>query len=907
MNKTDRIIWTKLRLPFVRPSLVPRPRLQARIAEGLRLPLTLVIAPAGFGKTTLVASCVIGCGMPVAWLSLDRSDNQEGHFLNYLIAALQNTDHRIGGEASQLMEGMQPAPPEAVLTSLINDLDASTGEMLLVLDDYQFISSQAVHAELVFLLEHCPHTFHLLIATRSDPPLPLARLRARGQTVELRAADLSFTEPEAAQFLNDVMGLHLDEGSVVLLEKRTEGWVAGLQMVALSMRDREDVHEFIKGFSGTNRHILGYLLEEILANQTPEIQSFLLNTSILERLAAPLCDALLATDERAESRAYGGGPHSGSSSQQLSAPILEYLERENLFLVSLDDERIWFRYHHLFADLLRARLHQAQPDLVPFLHKRASAWLEQKGFIPEAIQHLFAAHEFSRAADLIELYGPALWADNDLSVVQMADSLPPEMLVARPKIGLYQAWLLINLGHIEKAFPLLKDMARQLADAAPNSGQQWIETIIRLALAFLTPPTSTPGIESLPDDQVLDNIPDDEIVMRDAADILYGMALGRRGEMDRAAEFSLKSMQRVKMRHGIEAIPTLVPFLATIYLFQGRLHAAASLCREFLGPIKEKGIRISTAGNMDVILGDVLYEWNCLEEAEKYIREGLQANEPWGNIMTDAFGLLALIHVLQAKGDYAEAMQIVDKFETKLQRQSRPVEFEEDFHTLRVRMQLAFGNLQNASDWADQIHHSEDFSLHEERYRLTLARIRLAQGRHANVEKMLTGKSPLALAGNRTIRQLESNLLLAAAVAEQNRLPEAFKLIESCLELAEPEGYVRVFLDVGESVRELLVAYLRLAAPVQKLYAQKLLDAFSNSGAAISPHPQPDGLIEPLSTRELEVLHLMALGKTNEEIARQLVVARGTIKAHAASIYRKLDAANRTEAVSHARQMGILP
>ncbi len=465
MQKTDPLIRTKLRLPFTRPGLVSRPRLQEQIAQGLRGPLTLITAPAGFGKTTLVASCVAGCGMPVAWLSLDKNDNQAGRFLNYLIAALQEADNRIGSEAAQLMAGIQQAPPEAVLTSLINDLDAASREMVLVLDDYQFISSQACMTEVAFLLEHCPNTFHLVIATRSDPPLPLARLRARGQMVELRAADLRFTEPEAAQFLNDVMGLHLDAGSVAVLEERTEGWIAGLQMAALSMRDRKDVHGFIEGFSGTNRYILDYLLEEVLASQPPEIQHFLLYTSILERLTAPLCDALLANDERPEPGDEDGEPHSGSPSLRQSASVLEYLERENLFLVSLDDERIWFRYHHLFADLLRARLQQAQPDLVPLLHIRASAWLEQNGFISEAIQHLFAAHEIDRAADLIERYGPARWAESDPSVVQMADSLPPEMLIARPKIGLYQAWLLIIQGRIEKALPLLNDMARQLAGA----------------------------------------------------------------------------------------------------------------------------------------------------------------------------------------------------------------------------------------------------------------------------------------------------------------------------------------------------------------------------------------------------------------------------------------------------------
>ncbi len=901
------IIRTKLHLPFTRLELVPRPRLQARIVEGLHGPLTLVTAPAGFGKTTLVASCVAGCGMPVAWLALDKDDNQPGRFLHYLVATMQEADHTIGNEAAQLIAAAQQASPEAVLTSLINDVDTAGREIVLVLDDYQFISSQAVYDQVVFMLEHSPKTFHLVIATRSDPPLPLARLRARGQTVELRSADLRFTAPEAAQFLNEVMRLHLDAGAVTVLEERTEGWIAGLQMAALSMRDRKDASGFIEGFSGTNRYILDYLLEEVLASQSPEIQRFLLYTSILERLAAPLCDAVLAN--AVESKVAGVGRSTDPAWLILnkSTSILEYLDRANLFLVPLDDERQWYRYHHLFADLLRARLNQSQPDLVSILHIRASTWLEYKGFIREAIQHLLAANEIGQASDLIERYGPTRWAESDPSVVQMADNLPRERLLARPKIGFYYAWYLIITGDIEKVLPLLNDLGRKLAGEDPNSGNQWIRTIVGLALAFLGQRVS-PGFDALPDYQVLDEIPADEPILRETADILYAMTLGRRGETDRAAEVAVRCLQRVKTPHGTLAIPALVSFLARVYLAQGRLHAAASLSHEYLDPIQEKGIRfIYSAGSMNIVLGEVLYEWNRLEEAGKQMQEGLQANEPWVDIMSDAFGLLALIRVLLAKGDFDSAMHIVEKFEIRLQNNLRPYEFEEDFRTLRIRVQLASGNLQSAAGWADQIHLNEDFYKHPERYRLTLARIRLAQGRYTDVEDIFTSMTYRDRPGNRITSQLESNLLLAAAQAGQYRMPEAFRIIESSLALAEPEGYIRIFLDVGEPVRELVAAYLRSVPSSDTVFTRKLLDACSRSSEPDSSRPQPAGLVEPLSGRELEVLHLMALGKTNQEIARQLIVATGTIKAHAASIYRKLDAANRTEAVARARHLGILP
>jgi len=909
MKNTDQLIRTKLRPPTIRPGVVSRPRLQEQIAHGLCGPLTLITAPAGFGKTTLVASAVTGCGLAVAWLSLDRNDNQTWRFLTYLLAALQEADDTIGSEAAQLATSSLPAQPEAVLTYLINDLDTAGREMVLVLDDYQFISSQAVHDQVAFLIEHCPNTFHLLIATRSDPPLPLARLRAHGQAAELRTADLRFTGPEAAQFLNDVMGLQLDAGAVAALEERTEGWIAGLQMAALSMRDRKNVFEFIEGFSGTNRYILDYLLEEVLAGQDQETQRFLLWTSILERLTAPLCDVLLGSDGKPEAGSGNGKPDFEWPSLCQSVTVLEYLEKANLFLVPLDDERIWYRYHHLFANLLRARLNQAQPDLVPLLHIRASTWLEQQGLITEAIHHLCAAQEIGRAADLIERYGPARLAGSDPSVFLLADNLPQEIILARPKIGLYQAWLLIIHSRIGKARPLLNELAQQLAAEDSTPEQRWMQTFIEVALAFLSQGPTTPELDPLPDYQLLEEIPTGEQILRNAADFLYGMALARRGELVRAVEVSLKCIQREKTHpHGAQAIPTLASFLSRVYLLQGRLHAAASLCREFLDPIKDSGIRfIYTSGSMKIDMGEVLYEWNCLDEAEQYIRDGLQANEPWRNIMTDGFGLVSLTRVLKAKGDYTGAFQAVDKFEKRLLEHSQPREFDEDLRTLRVRVQLASGDFQNPFRWADQILLSEDFDLHEEHYRLTLARIRLAQSRYAIVEKLLARKAPSTGIVSQISKQLESNLLLAAAIAVQQSLPEAFGLLESSLALAESEGYIRIFIDVGEPARELLAAYLRSAAPGHKLYAQKILDAFSPLRSTGFPGPQSGGLIEPLSERELEVLKLIALGMTNPEIARQLFVAPGTVKAHTASIYRKLDVANRTEAVARARQLGILP
>jgi LuxR family maltose regulon positive regulatory protein len=697
------------------------------------------------------------------------------------------------------------------------------------------------------------------------------------------------------------MGVDLSPEDIASLVIRTEGWIAGLQMAALSMRDREDVRGFIEGFSGTHRHILDYLLEEILAGQSPEIQHFLLFTSILERLTAPLCDAVLKSDEGSKWEGDDRSTHSESLALRQSSSILEYLERANLFLVPLDDERLWYRYHHLFADLLRARLHQAQPDSIRLLRIRAAAWLEQNGYISEAIQQLFTAKEIGQAADLIERYGPVSWTESDPSVMRMADSLPPEMLVTRPKIGLYQAWLLICQGNIEKAIPLLTDLAQHLAAAEPDPRLRWMQTFIALALAFLF------QANPLPEYQELDEIPAIEPILRDAADVLYGMALGRRGETDRAAEISVRCIQREKTSQGMLAFPSLASFLAVIYLMQGRLHTAASLCREYIDPIQEKGFRIvSTAGNMEIVLGEVQYEWNQLDKAERQIREGLQANEPWQNIMTDAFGLLALVLVLRAKGDYAGAMQIVTKFETRLQGDSRPREFQEDFRTLRVRVQLASGDLQNAVQWAEQVQQSEDFHLHEGYYQLTLAHIRLAQGKHTEVEKMLTEAPSLEVIGNRISRQIEINLLLAAAIAGQNRVREAYELIESCLVLAEPEGYIQVFLEGGEPVRELLAAYLNAPACEHKNYVQKILEAFGPTEVHEAVGVQRASQVDILTPRELDVLRLLAEGCSNRQIAEKLFLAEGTVKFYLHTVLEKLGVHSRTQAILVAKERNLV-
>ncbi len=884
MIKTDSIIKTKLRPPFTRANLVARTALEDKISQAAKVPLTLITAPAGFGKTTLTASYLNSCGIPAAWLSLDKQDNQSGQFLTYLITAFQTAAPSIGQRLIQALVTTQTPDPTAVLTLLINDLDQSIQEIMLVLDDYHEITQAVVHESLSFLLEHCPINLHLIIITRSDPPLPLSRLRARGQLVEIRANDLRFTEKETAEFLNQVMGFNIDAQSITALEEKTEGWITGLQMAALSMRNHDDRQGFIEGFSGSNRYILDYLIEEVLHHQPQEIQNFLLSTSILGRMTASLCDFLLDTGNDQKT-----GPESPSAS------ILEYLERSNLFLVPLDDDRIWYRYHHLFADLLYAKLQQTHPELIPAYHIRASLWFEQNGFYHEAIRQRFLSEKIDQAAELIEQYGPETMQNNDPSILQMAAQLPEEFLLSRPILGLNLIWLMIIQGEIEKIQRLLNKFLQQKTSEKQISRPAWIDTFINLVIHFLSP-----GNNSFPAYSQVEKIPDNYPTLRNAADFLYVMTLARRGELDRSVEIAEACVRREKKRNTTPSAPSLSLYLTRGYLMQGRLQAAASLCREMI----KAPYALNLAGNFRIDLGEVLCEWNQLTEAEELIREDLKTNQLWQNIMTEGFGLVALVRVLTAQGNFSGAFQTIDQLEKVMADPSqRPHEYEEDLLTLRIRTQLAAGDHHSTFLWADQIEMSELYQKQPDLFRYTLALIRLGQGKNKQVEELLHDAPVPDPVGSRTSRILSYQTLLSTAIARQGRTQEAFDLLESALSRAKPEGYLLTFLEIGEPFRDLLTAYLRSENPREANYARKILEAFPRISAA----PQTAGLIEPLSERELEILGVMAEGKTNQEIARQLFIAPGTVKAHTGGIYRKLEVNNRTEAVTRARELGLLP
>ena len=891
------LLKTKLFIPQPRSRLVSRPRLFDNLDEGTSKVLTLVCAPAGYGKTTLLVEWISkypkdddSINPAFCWLSLDEGDNDPHRFLNYLIATFEWGNVKLSYETTSLLSSFPLPQPRTVLSFLINDLATATDPIILILDDYQFISNPIIHNEIAFFLEHIPEIVHLVIATRSDPPISLVKLRARNQLIEIRADQLCFSSDEAVTFLHNTMQLPISLEEISTLEARTEGWAAGLQMAALSMQGRSDIPQFINAFSGSHRYILDYLAEEVFNRQQETVQQFLLKTSILDRLCGDLCDALT------------------ESQSHISQSILEYLDRANLFLVSLDDKRGWFRYHHLFADILRARLNQSQSDLVPRLHLRASEWYEQNGLINEAIQHASSANNNERVAELIECYAPVRWSESDTSIAQMAGSLPAEMLIARPRLGIYQAWLLIGQGYIQKAIPLLNDLSQHLASESPGSKYQWVQSVVALIQAFITLPASDPATVPLPDYQILEEIPEKDLILRNAADNMYGMLLAKRGDLDLAAQVLVRCIQREMNPDGTLAIPTAIPFLVRIRIMQGKLHAAEALCRDTLKPLERKGARlIYTAGSLKIALGQVLYEWNQLDEAKQHIQDGIRDNEPWDNISADVVGYLTLAVVLQTRGDHDGAMEIAEKLEKRLEGHTRPPELGDEINTLRIRLLLANGDIQGAGQWANQIQLTESIDYHQEHLRLTLSRIRLAQGNYAEASHLLEGMAAKAAAGQRTTRQLKFNLLLAVARFGQNRILEALQLLDACLSQAEPEGYVRLFLDVGEPARKLLVRYLQTQAPAHYAYAQRLVDAFSKPSQASSPAISViTEVIETLTARELEVLHLLAEGYSNRQVAEKLILAEGTVKYYVHAILEKLQVHSRTQAIAKARELNLI-
>jgi LuxR family maltose regulon positive regulatory protein len=968
------LLATKLYIPPIRPELVSRPRLIEQLKAGLPTrggfsrtrdafsrALTLISAPAGFGKTTLVSEWVHKVGAHgdapphVAWLSLDQDDNDPARFLAYLIAALRTpaastakgTQASIGEGMLSALQSPQPPPAEAVLTSLINAIAALSNSIILVLDDYHTVKSSPVDNALAFLLERLPPQMHLVIATREDPHLPLARLRARGQLTEVRASDLRFTPSEATQFLNQAMGLNLSTEDIAMLERRTEGWIAGLQLAALSMQGQEDTTNLIESFTGSHRYVLDYLVEDVLERQPEGVQSFLLQTAILNRLTGSLCDAVRFGDADPPGTPDGDvllRGRSGSEAPCRSQEILEYLDQSNLFVVPLDTRRQWYRYHHLFGELLRQRLLRILPGRIPELHRHASAWYEAEGYIREAVQHALAEADaapgaWSTAVSLIERHGlPMLYRSEVKIVLEWFQALPDHLTCAHPTLCVTHAWAMAvtePVDYHDEVERRLVQAEEGLADLQEDPDRRaWVTGHVASVRAYLLQSTA----QRAGDPQALialsrraqELLPDSEIGVRSLHALNIGYAYLTTGDGEAAYAAFDEAVRTGQAGGNYYVVVYAIYNQALIARHRAQLHQAMSILQQGIstfGALLEQPAQMLPAiGCLDVGLGCVLRQQDRRAEAEHALRRGLDLLRWTGDYEVQAEGYATLAKLRQAQGDAAGALASMAQME-----QAWPAGA---FYTEALRVGLQLDRLAEGKDvlaaalrWAQarvpdldetDVPGINPWGQAQHVVYLTWARVQIARarleaaGRKGPIlkpvldylQRRLDEAEARELAG----RAIELTVLQSLALQVGGDTTCALDTLERALTLAEPEGFIRIFVDEGPPMARLL--YEAAARGIAPKYAQRLLAAFpvpemEQEGSPDKQAPESD-LIVPLSERELEVLQLIAEGLTNPEIASRLFLSLHTVKTHTRNIYGKLGVRNRTQAVSRARALGIL-
>ncbi|HZD58204.1 MAG TPA: LuxR C-terminal-related transcriptional regulator [Anaerolineales bacterium] len=898
------MLRTKLFVPHIRPKHLARPGLIEKISGGLDKSLILISTPAGFGKTTILAEWAAQADLRVAWLSLDGGDNDPNRFLRYVIAALNNafakTEAGICATAQAMLQSVQPLPLQTILVALINDLTDLSEPFALVLDDYQFITSPAVNETMTFILEHLPRQMHLVIASRVDPFLPLHRLRASQRLLEIRTDELRFTEDEIDVFMNKVLELTLSKKDISILSERTEGWIAGLQMAALSMQGIADRSAFVRALSGSHRYILEYLIEEVLNRQTENIQSFLLQTSVLNRLCGPLCDALL--EEREDSQS-----------------ILEHLERSNLFLTPLDEVNCWYRYHHLFGDLLRARLQRAHPERVPGLHLRASRWYEESGLPEEAIQHALAAKELERAARLVEQFALNIMSRGEMaSLLRLFEALPEDPALRRPTLDVFYAWALTFSGQFDKAEPQLHEIEKQVQPDEPTREVKEILgsiAIIRGLIADYKGDMASAVELARQADELL---PEDKWAERSIISFVMGDGYSATGELDKAEQAFEKIFQAGRKADNPWTVSVALHKLALLKKLQGKMRSVEALYREAIQFASERGgQRYGSMGAAYVGWSDVLRERNELEAAQRMVSQAIEDMERWQNPTDLVNGYVTLARIGLAQGN-------IDLAGTATEKAEEASRLGEIFPITRlaleacqVRLWLANGDLPKANQWLKEKQLDERPCIPDQRLDfvselewISLARVLTAKGEPDGALDLLSHLAEEAETGGRTGRLIEILVLVALASAKSGKREKAVSILKRSLALAEPEGYVRTFLDEGEAMKELLRACSRKTEGSLKAYIDRLLKAFLTAPiekTVISASPsRPEPLIESLTEREMEVLHLLSAGLSNREIAERLYLSEGTVKTHTHNLYGKLGVQSRTGAIARAKELDII-
>ena len=894
----DGLLATKLHRPRPSVGFVPRPRLVDRLERSVAEQLVLVSAPAGFGKTSLLADWAGQSRWPVAWLSLDRGDDDPARFWRHLTAAL---DRVRSGLVEQLGPLLTPAQSyEGLAAALINRLAARPDQVRVVLDDYHLVESRQVHESIAFLLEHRPPALRFVLASRSDPPLPLARLRAHGQLAELRATDLRFTAEEATALMRAGVPGDLPDGAVSALTTRTEGWAAGLQLAALSLQGQPDVAGFVATFSGSHRYVLDFLAEEVLERQPARLRQFLLETSVLERLSGELCDAVTGRT---------GGQET-----------LERVERANLFLVPLDAARRWWRYHHLFADLLRVRLRQEQPDRVTLLHHRAAAWSEAHGLADDAVRHALAAGHHGWAGRLVERHLDGLLLRSErVTLAGWLAALPVELVATRPRLLLGQTLFSLVSGEVDMALGPLDAAERAAANAAdepyePSVGRPAslvanVPATIALARAFQAELRGDPDAEITFGRRALTGIGEGELTLRAITRAHLGVAEWLRGHL-RAAERTLAQSSRELIAAGQRFLAVRIcEHLSQVRLAHGDLDAAVAGYRQAMDIAAPPDQTVlPAAGIADVGLAEVAYQRNRLDAALEHVTRGIGPCRQLVYSQPLATGLATLARIRQATGDSAGAVDAIEEAR-RCAPSPNVASLLNPVPVLLARIQLAQGDVAAAAGWARHrgLHPDDEPSYPQEPEYLVLARVLLAQERPAEAGALLDRLRTSALAQDRAGSLLEIDALRALALADGGDRAAAVSTLATALELGDRQGRIRVFVDEGPPMRTLL-AHLLAARRTDPDCARNVpLDYIGRLVRAFEPDAAPAlGLVEPLSRREMEVLRLLAAGRSNQQIADELVVSLNTVKRHVTHILEKLGVANRTEATARARELGLL-
>lgn len=893
------LLETKLYLPKWRPGLVSRPRLLKHIQPQRKL--TLVIAPAGFGKTTLLAEWIAAVSTrPVAWVSLDQSDNDPAIFWTYLITALQKIQPSLGERSLSLLQSQQSPPIESVLMTLLNELTAIEVDIALILDDYHSISTQTIHHGVGFLLSHFPPHLHLMIASRADPPLLLARLRSHGEMTELRAGDLRFTPDEAAAFLNQGMGLEISAADVSALEQRTEGWIAGLQLTALSLQGREDIPDFVAAFSGDDRYIVDYLMEEVLQRQPDHVRCFLLQTSILERLSGSLCDAV--TDQTDGQR------------------MLETLERGNLFIIPLDNKRQWYRYHHLFADVLQAHAQIEWPERILSLHGRASEWCEQHDLFSDAIRHALAAQDFERAAGLIERMWPTMRRrQRETTVLGWITSLPDSLIRHRPVLSVAYALVLLNDGQLDAVEARLQDAERCLDSQEPlavadDAQLQSLPASIANARAYRAQAIRDVSSTVTYAQQALELLPEDEEYERGTTAALLGLAYWTSGRPE-AGYRSFAEGLAIFLQMGLPQIAiggTLI--LAQMSMAQGSLHRVINRCKQSLRLAKEQGNPV-LAGTPELYLAlsEVRYEQGDLAAASQLLLSGETLRQQASLSGAKHLWWVVRARLKAAEGDLETALDQLQEAERLHHRTPMPVPDVRPIASLRAWLWVRQGRLTEALNLVRDRNLSVDDELSylQEYEHLTLARVLIAQYRRDHIDSALHQSIGLlnrllaaAEAEDRTGSTIEILVVQALAFEAKGNLADAIASLERALILAEPEGHVRIFAECGTPMVQLLRE--AMTRGITLAYTQQLLTALATWGQPDTPAAVPQPLLEPLSQRELDVLRLLKTELSGPEIASELVVALSTVRTHTKHIYSKLNVTNRRAAVKRAAELKLI-